>query len=795
MSKPNEERDIYYIPPNFLASGRLFGGMIRARNAIEACVLVLLTGIPIIKLPMSLTVRIIILCLLPLPLGIFGIIGFEGDSLSEFAINWVRWFIHRRNLYRSDVTIPETARKQKKRIWEQEATKPPEELGIRIKQPRKKRKRPAKTEKQLNKNNRKMVPSHKKQVTYSEDFVPVKDIRNGIIEMEDGRYIRVLEVEPINFLLRSTSEQKNIVASFASWMKISPIKIQIKVLTKKADIGKHLSTIERDMESESNPKCRELQLDYYRLIQTIGSREAITRRFLVIFEYEAVSNRKPEYSEIVSALETTVQTARQYFLHCDNAVVTHDDENAFLLEILYTIFNRSTCEVKTVEQRIRELQSARWDADITMPVSLKSVFAPDSIDLTHGSYVVMDGVYHAYLIVPSDGYNPRVVAGWTSILVNAGEGIDVDFYFSREPKERIQAKLGQQIRINRSRLKDTSDTNSDFDDFESAIRSGYFLKEGLANYEDFYYCNTLVTITADTLENLEWRISEVRRLMVSQDSEEAKWGYLAGAVRRQQILTGIVSAGMTYTENGMPIVPIDFEGLCVKIPVREMTLIEWPEDEPIPRSVRVQIGRMLGATIDFIPAGVDFKERVAIGSRKAAMLQRQKLYYASGRVKPGILMACRVLTVGNNTMMVEACGVDTEIYARNVSWEWFSDIADLYSTGDLVVARVLDVTYNEQRDTYAVNLSIKDASENPDRAALEKIVPNSNYFGVVTGVKDRVFFVRLQAGVNAKTKLYRSIDMPSRLDTVSFRVTRVDEENGIALGFITRIIKRHTRLR
>ena len=105
MSKPNEERDIYYIPPNFLASGRLFGGMIRARNAIEACVLVLLTGIPIIKLPMSLTVRIIILCLLPLPLGIFGIIGFEGDSLSEFAINWVRWFIHRRSLYRSDVTI------------------------------------------------------------------------------------------------------------------------------------------------------------------------------------------------------------------------------------------------------------------------------------------------------------------------------------------------------------------------------------------------------------------------------------------------------------------------------------------------------------------------------------------------------------------------------------------------------------------------------------------------------------------------------------------------------------------
>ena len=290
-------------------------------------------------------------------------------------------------------------------------------------------------------------------------------------------------------------------------------------------------------------------------------------------------------------------------------------------------------------------------------------------------------------------------------------------------------------------------------------------------------------------------LNDQERGVTREDSEDAKWGYLAGAARRQQILTGIVSTDISLTENGMPVDPIDFEGLCVKILVREMVLSEWPDDAPIPKDVRIQIGRMLGATIDFIPAGVDIKNRAAIGSRKAAMLQRQKRYYASGRVKPGILMACRVLAVGNNTMTVEACGVDTEIYARNVSWQWFSDITDLYATGDLVVARVMDVGYNPEREVYSVSLSIKEASENPDRAALEKIVPNSNYFGVVTGVKDRVFFVRLQAGVNAKTKLYRSIDMPSRLDTVSFRVTGVDEESGIALGFITRIIKRHTRLR
>jgi conjugal transfer ATP-binding protein TraC len=45
------------------------------------------------------------------------------------------------------------------------------------------------------------------------------------------------------------------------------------------------------------------------------------------------------------------------------------------------------------------------------------------------------------------------------------------------------------------------------------------LKQGLSNYEDFYYTNILITITADSLPNLEWRTAEVTRLLVSQDMD------------------------------------------------------------------------------------------------------------------------------------------------------------------------------------------------------------------------------------------------------------------------------------
>lgn len=91
----------------------------------------------------------------------------------------------------------------------------------------------------------------------------------------------------------------------------------------------------------------------------------------------------------------------------------------------------------------------------------------------------INGLYHSYLLVPSDGYKNRVTPGWLSLLVNAGEGIDIDFFLQKQPKDKIQQRLGQQIRINRSKLKDASDTNTDYDDLDSAIRSGYFLKQDL----------------------------------------------------------------------------------------------------------------------------------------------------------------------------------------------------------------------------------------------------------------------------------------------------------------------------
>ena len=54
------------------------------------------------------------------------------------------------------------------------------------------------------------------RLEFVQDYIPIKELRNGIIETTDGRFIKILEIEPINFLLRSNEEQWGIISSFAS---------------------------------------------------------------------------------------------------------------------------------------------------------------------------------------------------------------------------------------------------------------------------------------------------------------------------------------------------------------------------------------------------------------------------------------------------------------------------------------------------------------------------------------------------------------------------------------------------
>lgn len=373
-------------------------------------------------------------------------------------------------------------------------------------QPRKKRKEPAQD----------FLP-----LTWAASYLPVKQVKNGIILTSDNRYVKLVEILPINFLLRSPAEQRNIIFSFMSYLKIAPVNMQFKVVSKKADIQEYIEKIREEAEKETDERCRILQEDYARLIRTLGTKEAITRRFFLIFEYQSYNgNKNPEEKDVFLYMKSAVQTAKKYLALCGNVVLEHENETRFIVDTFYQILNRQTSLRETLDERIQKVRDYYLEEngkESIRQIPVTELFAPETIEFKNWNYVVIDGIYHTYLFIPSQKYRTRVPAGWLSLLINAGEGIDVDVFFFKQDKTKSMERIGRRIRLNRSKIKDTYDTNSDFDNLSESIHAGYYLKRGLGGSEEFYYMSTLITITGYSAKEVEWRAKEMTKLLNSQD--------------------------------------------------------------------------------------------------------------------------------------------------------------------------------------------------------------------------------------------------------------------------------------
>ena len=265
------------------------------------------------------------------------------------------------------------------------------------------------------------------RLEFVQDYIPLKEIRNGIVETTDGRYLKILEIEPINFLLRSNEEQWGIISTFASWLKISPMRLQFKSVTRKADSDRYVAGLEADIEKDDVPACRELGEGTIRFIQEEGSREALTRRFFLIFQYEAVRRQADlDYGEVYAALQTMTQNARTYFAQCGNSIVQPKDEDAFVAEILYMYFNRRSCVDDPFQSRLNRVVVDAMTAkkrvvgvDPVPKIRAVNFVAPRGLDLSHPGYIVMDGMYPA--TYPSQIFFLKEDIGYEIVVLYDGE--------------------------------------------------------------------------------------------------------------------------------------------------------------------------------------------------------------------------------------------------------------------------------------------------------------------------------------------------------------------------------------
>lgn len=347
---------------------------------------------------------------------------------------------------------------------------------------------------------------------------------------KDGRYVKVVEIEPITFLLRSLDERASIINSFYSWLKIAPSKLQFQMTTTHVDATRLIQRIEKICEKETDPHVIRRKEELIKHVNTISAKDALSKRFFIIYQYEGSEidgTYSDDESEIWKEMEATKNIITSYFGRMENFVTEHENDVVFAGDLLYKALNPRSSRSETFENRVQRVIGdsvlARLNDDEKSDVKIEEVpetyyVAPRGCDFTHSSYNIIDGMYVSYLYIKRNGYKNWVTSGWFECLTNFGEGVTINMYCSKKPKYTTIERVGRAMRIKISESRDKYRNDEDSEGLLNGAQNARFIKDRMTeNNEDLYDVFTLITIQAEKLSELKKREAHIRTMLTSQD--------------------------------------------------------------------------------------------------------------------------------------------------------------------------------------------------------------------------------------------------------------------------------------
>ncbi|MFA6407930.1 MAG: hypothetical protein WCW36_00415 [Candidatus Paceibacterota bacterium] len=120
----------------------------------------------------------------------------------------------------------------------------------------------------------------------TQQFVPIKEIRNGIVVMKDGNYRGVLICSAINFGLKSADEQHAIILGFQNFLNTIDFSIQIVINSRKMDLRPYLTFLEEKAPEQSSELMRIQLREYVEFIRSFADQTNImTKSFYIVVPY------------------------------------------------------------------------------------------------------------------------------------------------------------------------------------------------------------------------------------------------------------------------------------------------------------------------------------------------------------------------------------------------------------------------------------------------------------------------------------------------------------------------------
>lgn len=132
----------------------------------------------------------------------------------------------------------------------------------------------------------------------AQTFVPLKEIRNGVIILKDGSYRGILMCSSVNFALKSEDEQRGIIGGFQNFLNTLDFSVEITVHSRKMDVRPYLALLEERLDKQSSELMRIQLREYIEFIRAfMEGTDIMTKTFYVSVPYIAAP-----VSEVASAL-------------------------------------------------------------------------------------------------------------------------------------------------------------------------------------------------------------------------------------------------------------------------------------------------------------------------------------------------------------------------------------------------------------------------------------------------------------------------------------------------------------
>lgn len=200
---------------------------------------------------------------------------------------------------------------------------------------------------------------NKTQSKSTQDFVPVKEVRDGVVILKDGGYRAILMASSLNFALKSEDEQTAFIVQFQNFLNSLDFSVEIFVQSRMLDIRPYIATLEAAYKQQLDDLMRVQIREYIDFIKSFTEAANImTKNFFVVVPYAPTvqvskggladklpwgkSKLKPEelnrtFEETVSQLEQRVSIVQQGLIRTGVRTVQLGTEEA--IELLYKMFN------------------------------------------------------------------------------------------------------------------------------------------------------------------------------------------------------------------------------------------------------------------------------------------------------------------------------------------------------------------------------------------------------------------------------------------------------------------------